>query len=94
MEQSSDICLNNLYKKRYCLAFYDHTDEVVLYIFDNVNEILLFQKKEVNSCNKRIIYIEIYRALTQNKHRCRFLTGELMYLYLVDFKEDDEEIGI
>lgn len=77
-----------LYKNRYCLAFYDKTDESLLHLFDNVVEILSFQKKEINAKNKQIVGIELCRALRHKEHFCNFLTGKLMRVYLIDMAEE------
>ena len=85
----SESEIKNLYKHRYCLEFYDEADETLLHLFDNVNEILSFQNKVSTSENKRRICLDIYRALKRQDHICTFLTGEVMRLYLADFKEDE-----
>ena len=81
------------YKNRYCLAFYDKTDEHLLYLFDNANEILKFQGKEVNNQNQKVVLIEIYRALRSVEHFCTFLTGKVMRLYLIDMYDEIEEVN-
>ena len=77
-----------LYKNRYCLAFYDKTGEYLLQLFDNVAEILSFQKKELSRYNKQMIMLYLYRALKSKEHFCTFLTGEVMRVYLIDMAEE------
>ena len=48
-----------LYKGKYFIVFYDKNDERLLYTFDNVKEILKFQKKEINTYNARLLNIDL-----------------------------------
>lgn len=76
------------YKGKYFIAFYDKNDERLLYIFDNVREILKFQKKPITRTNINLTNVNIVRALKRNSHSTSFLTGELMYIYIFDINED------
>ena len=76
-----------LFKKRYLIVFYDKTDEVLLYLFDNITERLKYQGKEITQQNINNIKIDLYRALKTKEHFVRFLTGEVMRVYLIDYKE-------
>lgn len=78
-----------LYKGKYFIAFYDKNDERLLYTFDNVKEILKFQKKEINTYNARLLNIELYRALKSDEHFITFLTGEVMRVYIITDKEEE-----
>ena len=78
-----------LYKGKYFIVFYDKNDERLLYIFDNVKEILKFQKKEINTYNARLLNIELYRALKSDEHFITFLTGEVMRVYIITDKEEE-----
>ena len=78
-----------LYKDKYFIAFYDKNDERLLYTFDNVKEILNFQKKEINPYNIRLLNIELYRALKSDEHFITFLTGEVMRVYIITDKEEE-----
>ena len=78
-----------LYKDKYFIAFYDKNDERLLYTFDNVKEILKFQKKEINPYNTRLLNIELYRALKSDEHFITFLTGEVMRVYIITDKEEE-----
>lgn len=80
-----------LYKGKYFLAFYDRFDENLEYIFDNVRDILKFIGKEVTRQNVNIINVELYRALSSEEHFCRFLTGELLRVYMISNVDDDED---
>ncbi|MCI6090657.1 MAG: hypothetical protein MR695_08840 [Solobacterium sp.] len=78
-----------LYKGKYFIVFYDKNDERLLYTFDNVKEILKFQKKEINTYNARLLNIELYRALKSDEHFITFLTGEVMRVYIITDKEEE-----
>lgn len=82
--------MGKLYKGRYFIVFYDKTDEHLLYMFDNVREILKFQNKEITRKNCNLIQVELRRALQTDTHFVRFLTGEVMRVYIIN-EEDDEE---
>ena len=64
------------------------TDEVLLYIFDNVREILEFQNKEITRQNVNLINVELYNALQRKDNLCRFLNGEFMRVYIIDMEND------
>lgn len=74
---------HKFYKGSYIIVFYDEDDEYLQYIFDNVRDILKFQKKELTARNVNTINIEIYKALKKQKGITRFLTGELMNVHLI-----------
>ena len=76
------------YKNKYIITFYDVTDEVLLYIFDNVREILEFQNKEITRQNVNLINVELYNALQRKDNLCRFLNGEFMRVYIIDMEND------
>ena len=78
-----------LYKGKYFIVFYDKNDERLLYIFDNVKEILKFQKKEINTYNARLLNIELYRALKSDEHFITFFTGDVMRVYIITDKEEE-----
>lgn len=73
-----------LYKGHYFIVFYDKHDESLKYMFDNVREILRFMGEEVNKTNVNRINVELYRALKTRKHFVKFLTGELLRVYIID----------
>lgn len=73
----------SLYKGKYFLVFYDKTDEELLYLFDNVREILKFMGREITRQNINLINVELYRALRSTEHFCRFLTGEVLRVYMI-----------
>lgn len=76
------------YKGRFFIVFYDESDERLKYMFDNVREILKFQKKEFTQKNVNKINVEIYMALRRKDHQTRFLNGELLRCYLIDLEHD------
>ena len=81
---------HKLYKGEYFIVFYDKTDTELLYSFDNVREILKFQGKDITRQNVNLVNVELYRALRTDTHLTRFLTGEVMRVYIIDASDDDE----
>ena len=77
------------YKGRYFIIFYDETDEIPMYIFNNTKEILTFQKKAITNQNVNQVNVEMYRALKTDTHFTRFLTGKLLRVYIIDLKGED-----
>lgn len=75
---------HKFYHGKYLLAFYDKTGEELLYLFDNVRQILTFQEREITRQNINIVNVELYRALKSEEHFVRFLTGETMRVYIID----------
>lgn len=70
------------YKGSFIITFYDKTDEYLMYMFDNVRDILKFMEKPITRANVNLINNEIYRALKTETHFTRFLTGEVLKVYL------------
>lgn len=81
---------HSLYKGKYFIVFYDKDDENLLYMFDNAREILKFQGKEITRNNVCLVNVCIYRALKTETHLTRFLTGEMMRVYIIDLEEENE----
>ena len=79
------------YRGRYLIVFYDKTDELLLHVFNNVREILKFQKKKLTRKNINLINVELYRALKREGNFCKFLDGSSMRVYIVDMIEDYED---
>lgn len=79
----------NQYKGHYFICFYDKTGETLLHMFDNVREILAFQKKPITKRNINQVNVRLYRALKSDTHFVTFLTGEVMTVYIFD--EDSTE---
>lgn len=75
-----------LYKGHYFIVFYDETDEYLKYMFDNVRDILKFMGKALTRENVQKVNLYIVRALKRDTHFTRFLTGELLRLYIIDTK--------
>ena len=71
------------YKGEFFIAFYDKDGEWPEYVFDNVREILTFMNKPITRNNVNIVNNEIYRALKSDNHYVRFLTGDLLTLYII-----------
>lgn len=72
-----------LYKGRYFLVFYDKTDEELKYMFDNVREILKFMQKPITRQNVNLVNVELCRALRSSTHMTRFLTGDILRVYMI-----------
>lgn len=71
------------YKGSFFIVFYDKTDEWVRYIFDNVRDILKFMGKPITRQNVNLINNELYRALKTDTKFTRFLTGEVLRVYII-----------
>lgn len=80
----------DFYKGNFFIVFYDKTDEELLYMFDNVREILKFQKKPITRQSVNLINAMLYRALRSEHHFVKFLTGEVMRVYIINLNEDDD----
>lgn len=78
-----------LYKEKFFIVFYDKTDTNLLYMFNNVREILEFQGKEATRRNVNLVNVELYRALRSETHFIRFLTGEMMKVFIIEEGEED-----
>lgn len=83
---------HKFYKGKYFIVFYDKTDERLMYMFDNIREILKFQKKPITRENVNKINVELYRALKSVEHFCTFLIkGEALRVYMIDATEEEYE---
>ena len=71
------------YKGSFFIVFYDKTDEYLMYMFDNVREILKFMGRPVTKQNVNIINNELYRALKSGTHLTRFLNNEILRVYII-----------
>lgn len=80
---------NQFYKGKYIIAFYDKTDTWLLYVFDNVREILKFMEKDITPTNINAIDVCLMRALISETHFVKFLTGDIMKVYIIDITEED-----
>ena len=79
----------SFYKGRFFLVFYDKSDENLKYMFDNVRDILKFMGQEVTRLNVNRVNVELYRALSSKGHFCRFLTGEVLRVYMISNDDVD-----
>lgn len=75
-----------LYKGQFVIVFYDKTDEYFMYMFDNVRDILTFMKRPITRTNVNLVNNELYRALKTDTHFTRFLTGEVLRVYIIKTK--------
>ena len=80
---------DKFYKNKGFLAFYDEQGENILYMFDNVRQILEFQRKPATKGNVNLLNVELYRALRSDTHNIKFLTGEKMKVYVIDVNEEE-----
>ena len=71
------------YKGSFFIVFYDKADDNLLYMFDNVREILKFMNKPVTKTNVNIINNELYRALRTETHFTRFLNNQILRVYII-----------
>lgn len=78
-----------LYKGRYFIVFYDKTDSELLYMFDNVRDILKFMNMDITRTNVNYINVQLYRALKSDTHFTRFLTGEVLRVYIINEEEEN-----
>ena len=81
--------MSKLYKQKYFIVFYDKTDTNLKYMFDNVEEILKFQQKEITRQAKNLINVELCRALKTDSHFTRFLTGEVLRVYIIEAEGEE-----
>jgi hypothetical protein len=58
-------------------------------MFDNVRDILKFMGQEVTRLNVNRVNVELYRALSSEEHFCRFLTGEVLRVYMISNDDVD-----
>lgn len=81
--------MSKLYKQKYFIVFYDKTDTNLKYMFDNVEEILKFQQKDITRQAKNLINVELCRALKTDSHFTRFLTGEVLRVYIIEAEGEE-----
>lgn len=81
--------MSKLYKQKYFIVFYDKTDTNLKYMFDNVEEILKFQQKKITRQAKNLINVELCRALKTDSHFTRFLTGEVLRVYIIEAEGEE-----
>lgn len=81
-----------LYRGRYFIVFYDETDEELMYLFDNVRDILVFMDKPVTRVNVNLVNVELYRAFRRQGHFTRFLTGKKLRVYMIAADIEDDNI--
>lgn len=86
MKTKNSQSRNGFYKNKYFIAYYDK-DQMLCNMFDNIKEICEYKGKEINTTNMNLTSVELYRALKREDHMTRMLTGEEMYVYLIDVEE-------
>ena len=77
------------YKRKYLIAFYANDDDTLLYEFDNIPAILDFKSLEHTPQNIKTMQCNIMRALQWRDHKTHCLTGEMMYVYLIDMIKEN-----
>ena len=75
-----------LYKGHYFIVFYDETDEILMYMFDNVREILRYLNKPITRENVLKISKCICVALRTETHITRVIKGKPLRVYIIDTK--------
>lgn len=79
-----------LYKGSYFIVFYDKTDENLEYMFDSVVDILKFMHRPITRNNVIQVNTMIARALKTETRFTRFLTGEVLRVYIIQTSKDDK----
>lgn len=82
---------HRLYKGEYIIVFYDKTDDYLLYMFDNVRDVLRFMNKPITRNNVTLVNTIIARALKTETHFTRFLTGEVLRVHIINVASSDED---
>lgn len=80
-----------LYKKRYVIAFYKRDDDTLLYLFNNVEQVCRAAGLEVTYSNMHKISTSLYKSLRREDHHTRMLNGKLMCVHIIDVTDDDED---
>lgn len=84
------------YKGKFFFVFYEEDDETFFNCFNNVKEILTFQKQvmkknvEINQKTTRAMNIALYHALKREDHNTRIF-GKTKKVYLVDITEEEQQ---
>lgn len=79
------------FKGRYCIGFYDSTDETCVALFNNIWDICHYKKLEPIPKNYNLVKVELYRAQKRSDYSTRMLDGSLMHVYLIDIISEDED---
>ena len=77
------------YRGKYIIVFYAKDDETYLHEFDNIIDILDFKKLPHTPQNIKTMQCNIMRALQWRDHKTHCLTGEMMYVYLIDMIKEN-----
>lgn len=79
------------FKGKYCISFYDETDDKLVALFNNIWEICRYKQLASTTTNYDLTKVELYRALKRPDHSTRMLTGDLMHVYTIDVISEDED---
>lgn len=72
------------YKGKYTIAFYSYDTDELLYMFDNIKDIIEFQGRDTDTQTIVLTSVNLYRSLKRPDNKCRFLDGSKMRVYLID----------
>lgn len=81
------------YRGKFFIVFYENDDETFFRCFDNVREILKYQREEmkkdieINQKTVRTLNIALYHALRREDHTTHMLGGTKR-VYIVDTTEE------
>lgn len=78
---------NDLYKRKYYIAFYDNNDEFIVIMFNNIKQICQYKNRELTQINITLTHVELYRALKRKDNSTRMLDGSLMHVHLMNAEE-------
>lgn len=82
-----------LYKKRYVIAFYKTDDDTLLHLFNNVEQVCKAAGFEVNYSNMHKISVGLYKSLKREDHHTRLLNGKLMCVHIIDVTDDEDDMN-
>ena len=78
------------YKGKYFLVFYDETDEELLYLFDNVNQLCDHLKLERTRRNINNLNVQLFNALRSDTHFFKMDSHEICRVYMISADDEDD----
>ena len=78
------------YKGKYFLVFYDESDEELLYLFDNVNQLCDHLKLERTKRNINNLNVQLFHALRSDTHFFKMDSHEICRVYMISADDEDE----
>ena len=82
-----------LYKKRYVIAFYEKDDDTLKYLFNNVEQVCKAAGFEVNSHNMNKISVWLYDSLKRDDHRSKVFREQNLRVYILDVTDDEDDMN-